>query len=182
MKKYFFTIFIFFVNQSFCQEKFDENNLISEFQKINKEVSLSIVKIVEKDTTYGDNYLQITEYYNSSNKIVKKVKTDPSSALWMSGNRTEIFMSGKLIVAVNQDNGNTIWALEILTYDKEGNLTEKKQFDFLRIYKTNYSSFKEKTYFDSNGNSISDIKDAKRTKPYDSDLSYKTARNSHLAK
>ncbi len=99
--------------------------LIEEYQKIDAEISLSIVRSVEKDTVYGLNYLNIKEYYNSKNQIVKKIKGNNEDSLYMTGNRTELYKNEKLVVTVNQDIGEVIWALEILNYDSDGALIRK---------------------------------------------------------
>ncbi|MES2543945.1 MAG: hypothetical protein V4548_03605 [Bacteroidota bacterium] len=120
-----FSLLVGFINLSFCQTKFDESMLIEEYQKIDAEISLSIVRSVEKDTVYGLNYLNIKEYYNSKNQIVKKIKGNNEDSLYMTGNRTELYKNEKLVVTVNQDIGEVIWALEILNYDSDGALIRK---------------------------------------------------------
>jgi len=166
MKKTILLIFTFcFIHNCVSQEKFDETTLIQEYKLLDQKISQTIVRFSEKDTVYGENFLNIKEYHNQNGKVVKKVKTTNSS-LGISGERIELYNNSKIIVAVNTDFQGVIWSLIISKYDKEEKLIETMQFDFNRIYKTVFNLADGTKYFDSKGKVISDINMAKRDNPY----------------
>lgn len=139
--------------------------MIEEYKRIDKEILLSTIRLVEKDSLYRDIHLHTIEYYDNNNNIIKRTRRDLCSSLTIGGNQTEWYKNNKVIVSLNQNIRGAIWRLVISKYNKNGDIIETRQFDFNRIYKTIFNSSMQKIYFDSNGNQITDINMANRDIP-----------------
>jgi hypothetical protein len=163
MKKItFFFLICCFINNCFCQEKFNEVTLIEEYKRIDKEISHSTIRLVEKDSLYRDIHLHTIEYYDNNNNMIKRTRRNLCSILTIGGNQTECYKNNKVIVSLNQNIRGAIWRLVISKYNENGDIIETRQFDFNRIFKTIFNSSMQQIYFDSNGNQITDIKMANR--------------------
>lgn len=162
----FYFLICCFVSNCFCQEKFNEITLIEEYKIIDKENSLSIKRMVEKDSIYRNIHLHTIEYYDSNNNIIKKIKRNLCSTLEIGGNLIEYYKNNKVIVSLSENICGIIWRLEISKYNNNGNITEIRQFGFDRIYKTIFDSSMQKKYFNADGNQISDLNMANRENPF----------------
>jgi hypothetical protein len=173
MKNIILISILVFGNVLYCQEAFNEKDLIEKSNQIIKDYSSQIHTTEIKDTTYLKiNFLRMTRSYDKNRNLLKRVNINTYSSLGFNGPRTELYdAKGNIIIAKNEDHYGNIWYLSINEYDDDRKLIKQVLFNMTFIYTKLYTydsknKLTNSIYYNNKGRKVKSEKRAKRRKPY----------------